>query len=41
MALIQDLAARGYRDITRVASSSPEMWRDISNENKADIVSSL
>lgn len=39
--LIQDLAAGGFRDITRVASSNPEMWRDISIENKAHIVSSL
>ncbi|WP_281183074.1 prephenate dehydrogenase [Staphylococcus schleiferi] len=39
--LIQDFAAGGFRDITRVASSNPEMWRDISIENKAHIISTL
>ncbi len=32
------LAAGGFKDLTRVASSSPEMWQQICTENKAPIL---
>lgn len=36
-----DLCAAGFRDTTRVASGSPEMWRDIAMANREAILESL
>lgn len=34
-------AASGFRDFTRIAGSSPEMWRDISLANRAALLAEL
>lgn len=39
--LLTDLAAGGFRDITRIASASPVMWRDILLHNKETLISLL
>ena len=35
------LCANGFRDTTRIASGSPEMWRDIALANRQNLVRSL
>jgi prephenate dehydrogenase len=35
------LCAKGFRDTTRIASSSPEMWRDIALANRKNLVHAL
>lgn len=39
--LIRLLAAGGFRDITRIASSSPHMWKDIVIQNRRHLVTLL
>jgi prephenate dehydrogenase len=34
-------AAGGFRDFTRIAASSPEMWRDIALQNRAALIEEL
>ncbi|HEX4332611.1 MAG TPA: prephenate dehydrogenase/arogenate dehydrogenase family protein [Usitatibacter sp.] len=36
-----DFAGGGFRDFTRIAASSPEMWRDISLQNRAALLDEL
>ena len=37
----QKLCANGFKDTTRVASGSPEMWRDIVTANRAQLLEAL
>ncbi|HCE08870.1 MAG TPA: prephenate dehydrogenase/arogenate dehydrogenase family protein, partial [Oxalobacteraceae bacterium] len=39
--LLFQYAASGFRDFTRIAGSSPEMWRDISLANQAALLHEL
>ena len=39
--LLFQYAASGFRDFTRIAGSSPEMWRDISLANQGALLSEL
>ena len=34
-------AAGGFRDFTRIASSSPEMWRDIATANRDALLAEI
>lgn len=40
-ALKFDLAGAGFRDFTRIAASSPEMWRDIALANREALLAEL
>jgi prephenate dehydrogenase len=39
--LLFQYAASGFRDFTRIAGSSPEMWRDISLANQGALLTEL
>jgi len=39
--IMKMLAAGGFKDITRIASSNPTMWSNICTENKEEIVNNL
>ena len=39
--LLRTIAAGGFRDVTRIAASSPDMWRDICLENQSAIIDLL
>jgi prephenate dehydrogenase len=40
-ALQAQLCANGFRDTTRIASGSPEMWRDIALANREQLAGAL
>lgn len=39
--LVTEMAAGGFRDITRIASSNPHMWRDILKQNRSMLLTLL
>ena len=39
--LLFEYAASGFRDFTRIAGSSPEMWRDIALANRTALLAQL
>jgi prephenate dehydrogenase len=41
MKSLYTIAAGGFRDMTRIAASSPEVWLDIVTENRAFIIDKL
>lgn len=38
---VRELAAGGFRDLTRIASADPVMWRDITIQNKDELLAQL
>lgn len=38
---VKDLAAGGFRDLTRIASADPTMWRDITIQNREELLGQL
>ena len=38
---VRELAAGGFRDITRIASADPIMWRDITTQNRDELLHQL
>jgi prephenate dehydrogenase len=38
---VRELAAGGFRDITRIASADPIMWRDITTQNRDELLNQL
>ena len=39
--IVKNLAAGGFRDITRIASADPIMWRDITTQNRDELLGQL
>ena len=39
--MTRSLAAGGFRDVTRIASSNPILWRDITLQNREELLTQL